>query len=233
MRSIGVINTRSANLRSVCNAIAKVGADPVLISNAEELGKHKAVVLPGVGHVDAAMRELRKKGLDKGLQRFAAEERPIMGVCIGMQLLLDFSEEGKEPGLGLIRGRSVRIDGSNGKRVKLKIPHIGWNDVFRGPAAHHPLFRSIQDGDEFYFVHSYRCVPEEEATSAVYTDYKGVKICAGLAQNKVTGIQFHAEKSGDAGLQIYRNFINWALEEEKTNDDAKSTQLFNNVPPAP
>ncbi len=214
-----VVNHKAANIHSVDKALQWVGANAVVSSSADDLASASAAVLPGVGSSDAAMRALRKLDLIEPLKDFAASGRPLLGVCLGMQLLFDSSEEGDMPGLGLIPGEVKRMapiaDGA-----PRKIPHMGWNSVrFLGDRAlGHPLFDGARQNSYFYFVHSYECVPADPDDVLATTEY-GSTICAAAGRDNVMGTQFHPEKSQDLGLRLYKNFLRMASGRE---DSARS-----------
>ncbi len=212
---IVVLNTRAANVHSVEKALRKVGADPVVTSDPGELETADAAVLPGVGASDAVMRALNTLGMSEPVKKFAAYGKPLLCVCVGLQVLFDSSEEGELPGLGLVDGdvRLITSGMTDELGAAMKVPHMGWNEVtFAGDDGdRNPMFKGIPQGSHFYFVHSYRCVPDKEAEIAATTQY-GVEICAAVARGNVIGTQFHPEKSGDVGLQIYKNFLDLAVE---------------------
>ncbi|MCH7734797.1 MAG: imidazole glycerol phosphate synthase subunit HisH [Chloroflexi bacterium] len=211
---IVVVNHKAANIHSVDKALQRVGANAIVSSSADDLASASAAVLPGVGSSDAAMRALRKLDLIEPLKDFAASGRPLLGVCLGMQLLFDSSQEGDMPGLGLIPGEVKRMapvaDGA-----PRKIPHMGWNSVlFSGDGVGngglgHPLFDGTEQNSYFYFVHSYECVPADPDDVLATTEY-GTTICAAAGRGNVVGTQFHPEKSHDLGLRLYENFVQMA-----------------------
>lgn len=207
---IVVVNTRAANVHSVEKALRKVGADPVVTSDPAALATADAAVLPGVGASDAVMNALNTMNLAEPVKQFAASGKPLLCICVGMQVLFDGSEEGELPGLSMIEG-NVRLIPTGMKDdlgASMKVPHMGWNAVqFAGDdEERNPLFKGIPQGSHFYFVHSYRCMPDKQAEIAATTDY-GVEVCAAVARDNVVGTQFHPEKSGDLGLKIYENFL--------------------------
>ena len=210
---IVVLNTRAANVHSVEKALRKVGADPIVTSNPAELETADAAVLPGVGASDAVMTALKNLDMLEPIKEFAASGKPLLCVCVGLQVLFESSEEGELPGLGLVDGNVQLIP--NGMTDELgsamKVPHMGWNEVqfTDDETERNPMFKGIPQGSHFYFVHSYRCVPDQQAEIAASTNY-GVEICAAVARGNVVGTQFHPEKSGDVGLQIYKNFLDLA-----------------------
>jgi len=210
---IVVLNTRAANVHSVEKALRKVGADPIVTSDPAELETADAAVLPGVGASDAVMTALKNLDMLEPIKEFAASGKPLLCVCVGLQVLFESSEEGELPGLGLVDGNVQLIP--NGMTDELgsamKVPHMGWNEVqfTDDETDRNPMFKGIPQGSHFYFVHSYRCVPDQQAEIAASTNY-GVEICAAVARGNVVGTQFHPEKSGDVGLQIYKNFLDLA-----------------------
>jgi len=199
---IGIVDYRMGNLGSVLNACAKVGAEAKLVSLPEELGKCDRLMLPGVGAFPDAMNHLRENGMEEAIREFAASGRPLMGTCLGMQLLFESSEEfGKHEGLGLIPGRVVRFDETKFDRP-LKIPHMGWNEMF--VRKNSPLFAGLPREFYLYFVHSYHAVTEEEYT--IGTTCYGYEFVSAVQRENVYGFQPHPEKSHDHGLKIVENF---------------------------
>lgn len=192
-----IVDYGVGNLKSVVNAMAHLGLATEVTADAGELERADAVILPGVGAFPDAAEKLWATGLDRALVREAAR-KPILGVCLGMQLLFDMGEEGRPTaGLGLIPGKVRRME------TALKLPQIGWNSLaFRADC---PLFRGLDQGVYVYFVHSYCGVAERAEDVAAVTDYGGT-VTAAVGRGNVYGCQFHPEKSGEAGLQILRNF---------------------------
>jgi glutamine amidotransferase len=210
---IVILNTRAANVHSVEKALRKVGADPLVTSDPADIASADAVVLPGVGASDAVMKALNTLNMAEPVKEFAASGKPLLCVCVGLQVLFDSSEEGELPGLGLVEGNVQLIPTGMKDELgtSMKVPHMGWNEVqFTGEESdRNPLFKGIPQGSHFYFVHSYRCVPDNQAEVAATAQY-GVEVCAAVARGNVVGTQFHPEKSGDVGLQIYKNFLDVA-----------------------
>jgi len=211
-RTVAVVDYGMGNLRSVSQAVAHVaagsGVQVVVTSRPEEVHAAERVVLPGQGAMRDCMRELRESGMVDAVLD-AAARKPLMGVCVGMQMLLDHSEEQDTPGLGLIPGRVVRfrLDGMaqpDGSRHK--VPHMGWNRVQR--AMPHPLWTDVPDGAYFYFVHSYHVQPSDVRHSTGETQY-GVRFTSAVARDNIFATQFHPEKSAAHGLALYRNFLSW------------------------
>ncbi len=192
-----IVDYGVGNLKSVTNAMDYLGLSTRITSDPRELELADAIILPGVGAFPDAADKLRLTGLDRVLTA-QAEQKPILGICLGMQLLLDRGEEVREcAGLGLVPGRVRRIE------TGLKLPHIGWNSLsFPNPS---PLLAGVEEGSYVYFVHSFCAVADDSATVIAQTDY-GVPVTAAVQRGNVYGCQFHPEKSGEVGLQILRNF---------------------------
>jgi len=200
------------NLRSVSQAVMHVargsGVDVIVTSNPDEVFAAERIVLPGQGAMPDCMRELRDSGLQAAVLH-AAAHKPLMGVCVGMQMLLSRSEEGPTDGLDLIAGdvRKFRLEGRlqpDGSRFK--VPQMGWNQVFQVQA--HPIWAGVPDASYFYFVHSFYAHPSEARHSAGETDY-GARFTCALARDNIFATQFHPEKSAEHGLALYRNFLHW------------------------
>ncbi len=198
---IAIIDYQAGNLRSVERALERSGAQALVTSDADDIQRADALVFPGQGANDSSMRHLRDKGLVDPIKRFIEGGRPFLGICLGLQLLLERSDEGVEPGLGVLAGRVRRLPGG------LKIPHMGWNqvDLRKG----HPVLDAAPSGSYFYFIHSYYADPEDASAVAGVTTY-GVEFCSAVAWDNVVAVQFHPEKSGDAGLELYRAFVQTA-----------------------
>jgi glutamine amidotransferase len=207
---IVVVDYGMGNLRSVAQALRAVApeADVIISGEASDIEHADRIVLPGQGAMRDCMASLRASGVEEALLR-AARTRPLMGVCVGEQMLFDRSEEGDTPGLGLLPGQVVRfqLDGQvqpDGSRFK--VPQMGWNRVKQ--SRHHPLWEGIADDAYFYFVHSYYARPEDAADTIGTTDFGGAFCCA-VARDNIVATQFHPEKSAEAGLRLYRNFVHW------------------------
>jgi imidazole glycerol-phosphate synthase subunit HisH len=202
---IVVVDYDAGNLRSVQRALEAVGQRPVITSDPRALDDAEALVLPGVGSAQDCMRKLAVRGLVEPLRAYAASGRPFLGVCVGLQLLFDGSEEGGGVEcLGILPGTVRRFPAQTG----LKVPQIGWNDVKF--TRDHPLLEAIPEGTYFYFVHSYYADPLEDITLAT-ADY-GVEFAAIVARDNIQATQFHPEKSADLGLRLYANFGRIAAE---------------------
>ena len=211
MSTVAVVDYGMGNLRSVSQAVMHVaagsGVNVIVTSRPEEVLAADRVVLPGQGGIRDCMRELNDSGL-KAAVLHAAAHKPLLGVCVGMQMLLDHSEEQDTPCLGLVPGevRRFQLDGQlqpDGSRYK--VPQMGWNRVYQHP---HPLWEGVPDGSYFYFVHSYRVVPALAQHTAGETIY-GARFTSALARDNIFATQFHPEKSADQGLSLYRNFLRW------------------------
>lgn len=199
---IAIIDYKAGNLASVSNALHRIGAEHRITNKIDELDAADKIIFPGVGHAGAAMDALREHGLDAWLR---TTSKPVLGICLGMQLLYDSSEEGGDtPGLGLISGRLKRFDPAVGK-----VPHMGWNTVDRGSWAvgrtDDDLRSTVNGLPSFYFVHSYYAPITPETTGI--TEYNGQRFAAMVAHRNFTGAQFHPEKSGAAGEELLRGWI--------------------------
>jgi glutamine amidotransferase len=193
---VAVLDYGSGNLHSVSRALAHVGADPVVTGEPDVVAAADALVIPGVGHFGHCVRAIRSRGLDATVSAFVGSGRPVFGVCVGMQVLFEGSEEDPDAGLGILPGRSRRLP------PEVRVPHIGWNEVaWRRP---HPYVDGLPDLARFYFVHSY--APDADANAIGVTEH-GRAFTAVTARDNVFATQFHPEKSGDAGLQIYANLV--------------------------
>ena len=199
MSLVAIIDYGGGNLRSVEKAFAATGCEAVVSESPEVLRRAERLVLPGVGAFASCMRALRERGFDSLVQERAAAGTPLLGICVGMQMLFEVSDEfGTTDGLGLLTG-SVRKFGS-----ELVVPQVGWNRIHQ--RRMHPLFEGVADGSFCYFVHSFYCEPQTADLSVGETDY-GVKYASVVSKDNVCGVQFHPEKSQDVGLRMLRNFV--------------------------
>jgi imidazole glycerol-phosphate synthase subunit HisH len=196
VRQIAVLDYGSGNLHSVSRALAHVGGEAKVTSDPADVVDAAAIVIPGVGHFGACMRGLREAGLDRSIKDFAATGRSVFGVCVGMQILFDGSEEDETPGLGVLAGMCRRLP------VSVKVPHMGWNTVEW--ITSHPYVAGLEPGAFFYFVHSYAPHPDDDSIGVAS---HGCRFTAVAARANVFATQFHPEKSGDAGLHLYRRFV--------------------------
>jgi imidazole glycerol-phosphate synthase subunit HisH len=198
-KDIAIIDYGAGNLRSVVNAISRLGHQPNVTSRATDIAKAKAVILPGVGAAAACMTALRAQGMDNAIREFIAGDRPFLGICLGLQVLFSTTEEdGGQKCLGIYSGKVKRLPG------KVKTPHMGWNQVKK--TVDHPLFTGIPDNANFYFVHSYYADPQDKSLIAGQTGY-GVTMSSVIARGNIVATQFHPEKSGELGLKVFANFI--------------------------
>jgi glutamine amidotransferase len=212
MKTVAIVDYGMGNLRSVSNAVRHVaqgtGWDVLVTSRPEEVRAAERIVLPGQGAMPDCMREFRDSGLMASVLEGAAT-KPLMGVCVGMQMMLDRSSEGPTDGLGLVHGEVRRFelagrlqpDGS-----RYKVPQMGWNRVFQ--SQRHAIWAGVPDGSFFYFVHSFYARPSDAHHSVGEADY-GVRFTAAIGRDNIFATQFHPEKSADHGLALYRNFLHW------------------------
>lgn len=201
MARVAILDYGVGNLRSVEKAFAAAGASAIISDDERILREAEALVLPGVGAFAECMKELSGRGFDELIRERVAEGTPLLGVCVGMQMLFEESEEfGKTAGLGLLRGRVRRFSD------ELLVPQVGWNQV-RQPRAHW-LLEGIEDQAFFYFVHSFYCEPDDPAVVIGETDY-GAAYASVVAQRRIYGVQFHPEKSQAAGLRLLGNFASY------------------------
>jgi glutamine amidotransferase len=209
--SLIVIDYGMGNLRSVAKAFEHVvraeslDVSVRISSHPDDVRAAHRVVFPGQGAMPDCMRYLRESGLEAAV-REAAADKPFLGVCVGMQMLFDHSEEGDTQGLGLIAGQVKRFRPEN---HAFKVPHMGWNEVVH--TRDHALWQDIPSAQRFYYVHSFYCEPMNPALAIASTDYcaPSAPFAAAVAWDNVAAVQFHPEKSHDAGLRLYRNFLNW------------------------
>ena len=200
---IAIVDYGAGNLRSVFNAVSKLGYRPKVTSSPDDVLNAQAVILPGVGAAADTMANLKSLGLDSPIRRFIADDRPFLGVCIGLQILFTDTEEGGgHECLGIVPGQVRKLPAG------LKIPHMGWNQVKQ--RASHPVFADMPDEANFYFVHSYYVEPDDKSLIAGETEY-GITLCSVITRGNLVATQFHPEKSGEVGLRFYDNFIKLAL----------------------
>ncbi len=206
---IAIVDYGAGNLRSVVNAIAKLGYQPRVTSNVKDVLDADAVILPGVGAAAETVVNLRERGMAQIIHYLVSQGRPLLAVCVGMQVLFSGTEEGGwHECLGLIPGAVRRLPSG------LKIPHMGWNQVKQ--TISHPIFEGISDEASFYFAHSYHAEPEDRSVVAGETEY-GIRLCSIIARGNLVATQFHPEKSGEIGLKLYDNFIKLALAAKVSN----------------
>ncbi len=205
---IAVVDYGAGNIVSIDQALTTVGAEVVLVRDGDGLRGADAVIVPGVGAAEPAMARLDRRGLTSPIRAWLAADRPFLGICLGLQLLFDGSDEDGAVTLGILPGRTVRLEGAP------TLPHIGWNQVER--TRSHPLFDGIADGADFYFVHSFVGVPagaRDEAPAeagddvVLATTWHGRSFASAVARGALLGVQFHPERSGPDGLRLLANFV--------------------------
>lgn len=202
MTRIAVIDYDIGNLHSACKGLEKAGATPIITNQVADLHSADGVVLPGVGAFDPAMQNLRSRGLIAPIHEIVATGKPFLGICVGLQVLFDGSEEGQEPGLGIIPGRVRAFAPEPG----ITIPHMGWNQLTL-TQPHAPLWNNVTTGDWVYFVHSYYPEPTDPQAVAATVTHGSQTIAAAVAKDNVMAVQFHPEKSSTVGMQILSNFV--------------------------
>jgi imidazole glycerol-phosphate synthase subunit HisH len=216
VKKVAVVDYGMGNLRSVTQAVmhvaAETGVDVVWARTAQEVMDAERVVLPGQGAMRDCMRDLHESGMYDAVMH-AAANKPLMGVCVGMQMLLQHSQEQDTPCLGLFPGDVVKFELAGQLQAdgsRFKVPQMGWNRVWRNNhgAAPHPVWGDVPDGSYFYFVHSYYAQPSDARHSVGETDY-GQRFTSAIARDNIFATQFHPEKSADHGLALYRNFLHW------------------------
>ena len=225
---IGILDYGMGNLRSVQKALEHVGHDAAIVGDGAAVRDAERLILPGVGNFADGVRQLRERGLFEAVRAFAASGRPMLGVCLGMQLMFESSTEdappegetpegetpeGETPGLGLIAGKVVRFREDRGAgRPRLKVPHMGWNSLdftAAGAALGAGLPADATEGPQVYFVHGYYCVPADKADVAATTEY-GDTFCSAVHRGNLWATQFHPEKSQAVGLKLLDNFARWS-----------------------
>jgi glutamine amidotransferase len=202
---ITIVDYKAGNLTSVRRALAALGIESRISPDPELVRRAERVIFPGVGHAGTAMAVLKERGLDSALVEAVRRGTPVLGICVGCQIILTRSEEGDTPGLGLIAGECLRFGAAE---PGIKVPHMGWNAVT--VARPHPLLASVRPGDEFYFVHSYYPQPAQAEDVYATCEY-GQPFAAAIGRDNLFAVQFHAEKSGPVGLQLLRNFAEWKV----------------------
>ncbi|MEQ9354307.1 imidazole glycerol phosphate synthase subunit HisH [Coleofasciculus chthonoplastes] len=202
MPIIAVVDYDMGNLHSACKGLENAGATTKITDVAAEIEQADAVVLPGVGSFDPAVQHLRSRGLEEPIKRVIANGKPFLGICLGLQILFEGSEEGKEPGLGIIPGKVRRFQ----PEPDIRIPHMGWNHLeFTQPDC--PLWMQLSENPQVYFVHSYYVEPVDPTIRAATVTHGSQQITAAIARDNMMAVQFHPEKSSTAGLQILSNFV--------------------------
>ncbi len=205
-----IIDYGLGNLASVANALKKLRIPYLIADSISELQKSEALILPGVGSAGTGMKNLKSTGMDQVIIEKVMSGTPILGICLGMQIMMSFSEEGETECLDLIKGNVKKF------RTKFKVPQIGWNKVGiqNSEFRIQNLFKNIENNSHFYFVNSYYCAPADDAVVAGVTRY-GKKFCSAFAYENIYGVQFHPEKSGETGLKLLNNFYDIAVERKE------------------
>ncbi len=196
---IAIVDYNAGNLTSVVSAISHIGADYIVSSDHETLMSCDKLIFPGVGEAFWAMDQLRQRDLERTLKEFQKSGKPILGICLGSQIILDHSEDRDTDCLGLVPGNAKKFPDDMG----LKIPHIGWNTIKHNGEG---IFKGIPADASFYFVHSYYVEPKDSSDVIGVTNY-GIDFCSSVKHANITAFQFHPEKSGEVGLQLLRNFV--------------------------
>ena len=199
-----IVDYDAGNLRSVQRACHSVGLDARITEDPGLVIKADKVIFPGVGSAESAMLTLKRRGLDEAISEFFNSGKPLLGICLGLQIALEFSEEGNKQCLGFIPGACERFSFSD---RSVKVPHIGWNEL--EIVQDHPILRSVQNKDEFYFVHSYFARPQSEEYVFGRTNYGDVEFASVIGRENFFSTQFHLEKSGELGLRLLGAFSSW------------------------
>lgn len=202
---IAVVDYGMGNLRSVQKALEKVGLDAVITSTPSDLDDAAGIVVPGVGAFGDAIHNLQRLNLKEKIVENIKRGKPYLGICLGLQILFEYGYEfGEHQGLGVVKGSVVRFD----EKLNVKIPHMGWNQIRKEKSS--KMFDGIKDGEFFYFVHSYYAKPDDTGVLATTTDY-GINFCSAIEIDNIWAVQFHPEKSQQAGLKLLSNFKNFIL----------------------
>jgi len=208
-RSVVIVDYGVGNVFSIHNALERIGVSVKLASNQKEIESAEHLILPGVGSFPEAIKNLRHRGIYDSVQSFIASGRPLLGICLGMQLLMDRSNEnGNHSGFGVFEGTVERIDSIiDGNKERIKIPHIGWNNILYNSASHDNILKDIGFDGHYYFVHSYACRPKNSSFILAHTNYQGIMMPAVIACKNILGLQFHPEKSGPDGLRLLKKYF--------------------------
>lgn len=209
--NVVVVDYGIGNVRSVCHALEHCGATVTLTGDIARIAGADRLVLPGVGAIGHCLSELDQRRLREPLARYAETGRPLLGICVGMQMMLQIGHEfGRTECFGWIRGEVVQVPSAGASGVPHRIPHIGWAGLHAGttgPGWDDSILRDVEPGSHVYFVHSFMAAPTDPADRLADTAYDGVPICAAVQKGAISGTQFHPEKSGEVGLRILRNFL--------------------------
>lgn len=200
-----IVDYDAGNVRSVQRACQHVGLDAVISADPEIVAGADRLIFPGVGSAESAVDTLSQRGLDQAIRAFHATGRPLLGICLGLQILLEHTEEGNRDCLGLVPGACQRFEFAD---RSIKVPHIGWNEL--NIERSHPMLKGIDSGDEFYFVHSYYAKPLSQSDLLGTTQYGDTVFCSVIGRDNLFATQFHLEKSGELGLRLLANFNDWS-----------------------
>ena len=207
---ISIVDYGMGNLFSVVRALEVCGVETELVTDRAQIQGAQSLILPGVGAFSDGMRELNNRNLVPAIQEYIKRDRPFLGICLGMQMMMEVGEEfGEHRGLGIIEGKVSMIPHKNKKGLRVRVPHIGWNTLYQKNTDTSWYKTPLQDfASDFsvYFVHSYSVVPRSESACLAYTDYEGLPLVAAVKKGKAYGFQFHPERSGEIGLNILRKF---------------------------
>ncbi|WP_158999139.1 imidazole glycerol phosphate synthase subunit HisH [Pigmentibacter ruber] len=211
-KKIVILDYGIGNLQSVAQVFAHLNSPALISSNRKEIISADALVLPGVGAFGHAMHNLKELNLDKTILEFVQTGRPLMGICLGFQLLFSESEEfGNHKGLDLIKGKVIKFKKNNGLNAEMKVPQVGWNKIYKPLIGndnwHISPLKEIENMDYMYFVHSYYVEPEVTNEILTLTQYEGIEYCSSILKNNIFAVQFHPEKSAQQGISIYKNWI--------------------------
>lgn len=210
MTKIAVIDYDMGNLHSACKGLEFAGATPIITDSVAEIARADGVVLPGVGAFDPAMQHLRSRGLVDPIHRIATSGKPFLGICVGLQLLFEGSEEGSEPGIGVFSGTIRKFK----SEPDITIPHMGWNQL-QITQTNCPIWENMASDEWVYFVHSYYAEPVDAAINAATVTHGTQTVTAAVAKGNLMAVQFHPEKSSTAGLKILSNFVSYVRQVEK------------------
>lgn len=199
-----IVDYDAGNVRSVQRACEHVGMAARISSDPEVVAAADRLIFPGVGSAASAVDTLKNRGLDEAIHAFYQSGRPLLGICLGLQILLEYTEEGEKDCLGLVAGACERFDFRD---PAIKVPHIGWNEL--NIVSDHPVMSDVDSGDEFYFVHSYFANPRDKSHVLGTTDYGGKVFCSVIGRDNLFATQFHLEKSGRLGLKLLEGFSKW------------------------
>lgn len=211
-KKVVIIDYQMSNLYSVQHACEYVGLNAEISSDTSKLINADAAILPGVGAFGDAMKNMERLGLVQTIKDFVSKRKPLLGVCLGLQLLFSKSEEfGIHQGLDLIKGKVIKFSGSNEQNKPITVPQIGWNTIYYYDKKiwDNSLLNDLSNNEFMYFVHSYYVVPEDTSLITSLTNYEGIEYCSSIKSDNIFATQFHPEKSGQKGLGIYKNFANF------------------------